>query len=53
MDTANDTAIVSGSSNVSVNASTNQNICYGGYPSRCLQLEILQVLTVGLLYLIL
>jgi len=31
--TANDTAIVSGSSNVSVNASTNQNICYGGLPS--------------------
>ena len=31
--TANDTAIVSGSSNISVNASVNQNICYGGYPS--------------------
>ena len=31
--TANDTAIVSGSSNVSVNASTDQNICYGGYPN--------------------
>ena len=30
---ANDTAIVSGSSNVSVNASANQNICYSGYPS--------------------
>ena len=31
--TATDTAIVSGSNNVSVNASANQNICYGGNPS--------------------